>query len=75
MLHSRGILDAIFARSLVRILYTLYCGYRRMAGLDPTFPRWVDHDLVGVVGLVLTQGRDKDNIFAKFFSDCLAYTM
>ncbi|HHZ12646.1 MAG TPA: V-type ATP synthase subunit I [Clostridiales bacterium] len=69
------ILDAIFDQGL---WYVFYIGLilwlaGGMAGLDPTFSQVGKiMTIVGAVGLVLTQGRDKDNIFAKFFSGLLS---
>ena len=69
------ILDAIFDQGL---WYVFYIGLilwlaGGMAGLDPTFSQVGKiMTIVGAVGLVLTQGRDKDHIFAKFFSGLLS---
>lgn len=69
------ILDAIFDQGL---WYVFYIGLilwlaGGMAGLEPIFSKTgMIMSIVGGTGLVLTQGREKKNIFAKFFSGLLS---
>ena len=69
------ILDAIFDQGL---WYVFYIGIilwliGGMAGLGQALTQAGKiMTIVGAVGLVLTQGRDKKNIFAKFFSGALS---
>ncbi len=69
------ILDAVFDQGL---WYVFYIGLilwllGGMANLGSTFTQIGKvMTIVGAIGLILTQGRDKKNIFAKFFSGVLS---
>ncbi len=69
------ILDAIFDQGLWYVFYIglgLWLG-GGMANLGATLTQVGKiMSIVGAVGLILTQGRDKKNIFAKFFSGLLS---
>ncbi|NLI60877.1 MAG: V-type ATP synthase subunit I [Clostridiales bacterium] len=69
------IMDAIFDQGL---WYVFYIGLilwliGGMANLGSNFVQIGQvMSIVGAIGLILTQGRDKENIFAKFFSGLLS---
>ena len=69
------IVDALFDQGLWYIFYIglgLWLG-GSMANLGPRYSQVGKiMSIAGAVGLILTQGRDKDNIFAKLFSGLLS---
>jgi len=73
-IRSGHILDAIFDQGLWFIFYLglITLGIGAVAGLNGLFQVGKVLSIVGAVGLVLTQGRDKKNIIAKFLSGVLS---
>jgi V/A-type H+-transporting ATPase subunit I len=69
------ILDAIFDQGLWYVFYIglmLWLG-GGVANLGPSYSQVGKiMSIAGAIGLILTQGRDKSNIFAKFFSGVLS---
>lgn len=69
------ITDAIFDQGLWYVFYSGLILWLAggMAGLGPGASKVGKlMTIVGAIGLVLTQGREKDNIFAKFFAGLLS---
>ena len=73
-IRSGQVLDAVFDVGLWLVFYLglIMLGIGAVAALDGIFQVGKVLSIVGAIGLVLTQGRDKKNIIAKFLSGVLS---